>query len=65
MKIVFCGFGRAALECFYQLTSTYEIDKTNIIVFTHSSGGNEEFIRHLEINNIEFYLNQLIKTMKS
>ncbi len=61
MKIVFCGFGRAALECFYQLISTYEIDKSNIIVFTHSSGGNEEFIRHLEINNIEFLFESINK----
>lgn len=61
MKIVFCGFGRAALECFYQMISVYKVDKSNIIVFTHSSSGNEEFIRHLEINNIEFLFESINK----
>ncbi len=61
MKIVFCGYGRAALECFYQLLSNYKVDRSNIIVFTHSSKGNEEFIRHLEVNNIKFSFESINK----
>lgn len=61
MKIVFCGFGRAALECFYQLLSNYSIETSDVLVFTHCSNGNEEFIKHLETNKISFSLESVNK----
>ena len=54
MKIIFCGYGRAALECFYQLLANYEINQADIIVFTHNVDGNEEFIKHVKNNDISF-----------
>jgi methionyl-tRNA formyltransferase len=55
MKIIYCGFGRAGLECFYQLLSSYNIEVENLLVFTHDSEENSEFIKHLENNNIKYY----------
>ena len=52
MKIVFCGYGRAALECFYQLTGSYDVKSSDIMVFTHDTSENEEFVKHLKVNNI-------------
>jgi len=52
MKIVFCGYGRAALECFYQLTGNYDVKSSDIMVFTHDNSENEEFVKHLKANNI-------------
>jgi len=52
MKIIFCGYGRAALECFYQLTGNYDIKLSDIMVFTHDTSENEEFVKHLKVNNI-------------
>ncbi len=54
MKIVFCGYGRAALECFYQLVSVYNLDLKNINVYTHDADGNENFIMHLINNKIKY-----------
>ena len=54
MKIVFCGYGRAALECIYQLVSVYNIDLKNINVYTHDAQGNENFIKHLINNKIKY-----------
>ena len=52
MRIIFCGYGRAALECFYQLTGNYNVKLSDIIVFTHDSPENSEFVKHLEVNSI-------------
>lgn len=54
MKIVFCGYGRAALECLYQLVSVYNLDLKNINVYTHDAEGNENFIKHLINNKIKY-----------
>ena len=54
MKIVFCGFGRAALECFYQLITNYDVNSKNITVFTHDLEGNEGLIKHLNNNEINY-----------
>ena len=61
MKIIFCGFGRAALECFYQLVTNYNVSNKNIIVFTHDVDGNKEFIKHLRDNKIYFTFNHINK----
>lgn len=53
MKIVFCGYGRAALECFYQLIANYNVKSSDIMVFTHDTSENKEFVKHLKVNNIE------------
>ncbi len=52
MRIIFCGYGRAALECLYQLTGNYDIKPSDIMVFTHDTSENEEFVKHLKVNNI-------------
>lgn len=54
MRVIFCGYGRAALECLYQLMVNYEIEVSDILVYTHLSEGNEDFVNHLEINNIKY-----------
>jgi methionyl-tRNA formyltransferase len=52
MRIIFCGYGRAALECLYQLTGNYDIKPSDIMVFTYDTSENEEFVNHLKVNNI-------------
>jgi methionyl-tRNA formyltransferase len=52
MRIIFCGYGRAALECLYQLIGNYDIKLSDILVFTHDTFENEEFVKHLKVNNI-------------
>ena len=59
MRVVFCGFGRAALECFYQLITNYDVISKNITVFTHDVKGNEDFIKHLKDNNINFTFSKI------
>ncbi len=54
MKIVYCGFGRAGLECFYQLVNSLNIEMNKIIVFTHDVEENIEFINHLKNNNVTY-----------
>ena len=52
MRIIFCGYGRVALECLYQLIGNYDIKSSDIMVFTHDTSENEGFVKHLKINNI-------------
>lgn len=59
MKVIYCGFGRAALECFYQLFSGFNLQISDIIVFTHDSEENEEFVKHLINNNIKYYFESI------
>ena len=56
MKIVYCGFGRAGLECLYQIINSMDLEISDIIVFTHDVDENREFISHLENNNINIIL---------
>lgn len=59
MKIVYCGFGRAGLECFYQLINFLNLKMSDIMVFTHDKEENKEFINHLKNNNIEYYFDNI------
>lgn len=59
MKVIFCGFGRAGLECFYQLMANYNLNSKNIIVFTHDVRENECFINHLNENNINYSFSKI------
>ena len=59
MKIVYCGFGRAALEGFYLLINSIDVEMSDIIVFTHDVEQNKEFINHLRNNNIEYYVDSI------
>lgn len=54
MKVIYCGFGRAGLECFYQLILNFNISFESIMVFTHDVKENEYFIEHLKNNKISF-----------
>lgn len=54
MRIIFCGFGRASLECLYQLMGNYDIDSSDVFIFTHDTSENAEFINHLRVNNFKF-----------
>jgi methionyl-tRNA formyltransferase len=59
MKIVYCGFGRAGLECFYQLVNSLNLEMSNIIVFTHDVEENREFITHLKNNSVECFFDSV------
>ena len=54
MKVIFCGFGRAGLECLYQLMANYNVNTNDIIVFTHNVSENKCFIKHLNRNYINY-----------
>ena len=45
MKVVYCGYGRAALECLYQLMCNFDVKASNLIVFTYDLESNKEFIK--------------------
>lgn len=64
MKIIYCGFGRAGLECFYQLIGGFNILSSDILVFTHKSEENESFIKHLENNKIKYSYENINKHNK-
>lgn len=53
MKIIFCGFGRAAKECLLQLLADGTFDK-QLLVYTHQGHRNEEFIELLNNLGIEY-----------
>ena len=55
MKIIYCGYGRAGIECFYQLTNLLNINFKDIIVFTHDTKDNKEFISHLITDNLSIF----------
>lgn len=59
MKIVYCGFGRAGLECFYQLVNSLNIEMCNVMVFTHDVEENREFITHLKNNNVTYFFDSV------
>jgi methionyl-tRNA formyltransferase len=50
MRIIYCGYGRAALECLYQLILNFDVKTSDIMVFTHNSPENKDFIDHLKNN---------------
>ncbi len=59
MKIIYCGFGRAGLECYYQLMANFEVSNDDVMVFTHDSDENREFIHHLKINRIKYFFDSV------
>ena len=61
MRIVYCGFGRVGLECFYQLVNVLNLEMSNIIVFTHDVVENREFITHLKNNRVEYSFDSVNK----
>lgn len=61
MRVIYCGFGRAGLECFYRLVSCFKVDFSDVIVFTHDAAENTEFLAHLKNNNIKFYFESVNK----
>lgn len=65
MKIIYCGYGRAGIECFYQLTNLLNINFKDIIVFTHDTKDNKEFISHLKNNKIVFFFENINEKHKS
>jgi len=54
MRIIFCGYSRASLECLYQLMGNYDIESPDVMIFTHDTSENGEFIKHLKVNNFKF-----------
>lgn len=61
MKLVYCGFGRVGLECLYQLLSGFLINIEDLIIFTHKTDENKDFLKHLEYNGIRFYIDSINK----
>lgn len=61
MKVVYCGFGRAGLECFYQLLNTMGIEPNQIIVFTHEADENRSFTEQLNNLGVKFYYDSINK----
>jgi methionyl-tRNA formyltransferase len=59
VKIIYCAYGRAGLECLYALLNNFNINLSNIIVFTHDRAENNEFLRHLKSLRIDFYLDSV------
>tara|TARA_Y100001954_G_C15827853_1_gene613150 strand:- start:7941 stop:8702 length:762 start_codon:yes stop_codon:yes gene_type:complete len=54
MKIIYCAYGRAGLECLYILLNKFPISTDDIFVFTHETKDNKIFIDHLTNLNIEY-----------
>lgn len=59
MKLIYCGFGRAGLECLYQLIINFNISFKSILVFTHDVKENECFIEHLKNHQIDFFFQSI------
>jgi len=57
MRIIFCGFGRAAKECLLQLLCYEDIEK--ILVYTHDLPENKEFIELINNLNIEYSIKNI------
>ena len=54
MKIIYCAYGRAGLECLNQLMLNFSIKKSDLQIFTHKTPENDDFIEHLQNNNFNF-----------
>ena len=64
MKIIYCAYGRAALECLDQLMLNFDIKKSDIIVYTHDIENNKEFIEHLIKNKFTYLFDNINNTFK-
>lgn len=65
MKIIYCCYGRAGIECFYQIVNTLNIKFDDIIVFTHDTNDNKDLISHLKHNKIKFFFDNINKKHRS
>lgn len=54
MRIAYCGFGRAAKECLFQLLTSFNISLEDIFIYTHNSEQNHDFIETLHNLNISY-----------
>lgn len=61
MKVVFCGFGRAGKECLMQLLLHAQIEASNILVYTHDTEENKDFVSFLHNLNITFKVSHINK----
>lgn len=59
MKIAYCGFGQAGLECFYKLVNLPNIKISDIVVFTHDVEENKDFVSHLKSNNVKYFFDNI------
>ena len=64
MKIIYCAYGRAALECLDQLMLNFDIKKSDIIFYTHNIEHNKEFIEHLIKNKFTYFFDNINNTFK-
>jgi len=58
-KIILCAYGRAGLEIFYQLINKFNVNPSNILVFTHEAIENELFISHLNNLEVSYYFDSI------
>ena len=54
MKIIICGYGRAALECVNQLLLHNEIEPKELLVFTHNEKNNECLTNYLDVQRVDY-----------
>jgi methionyl-tRNA formyltransferase len=54
MKIVYCAYGRAGVECLNELFLNFKIKKSQLLIFTHDKVENEDFINYLSEKNLSF-----------
>ena len=59
MKVLYCGFGRAGLECLYKLFTDFKLSNSDLLVFTHDNKENQLFISHLNNLNISYFFNNI------
>ena len=59
MKVLFCGFGRAGLECLYKLFTSFKLSNLDLLVFTHDTKENQQFISHLKDLKISYFFNNI------
>lgn len=55
MKIIYCAYGRAGKECLEKLFLNFNIDKSDILIFTHDLKANKEFIKYLCDKELNFF----------
>jgi len=67
MKIIYCAYGLAGLECLNQLILNFSIKKTDLQIFTNKTPENDDFIERLQnkIFNFTFEnINDCIQDIK-
>lgn len=64
MKIIFCGYGRAAQECLWSLLTHCGVKAEDILAFTYRADDNKPFVDTLKALNIEYSLKPVNKEAK-